>query len=134
MDRKMIAKELLAVAKELLSMEFPTKDALNKYLDEHPDADRGKHKVKETKKETPKETSQEAPKGSRVDKVHKSILDKYKGSGREEFQDMGIDTKRGLEDTIRDELGEELSDEDLTSEEERDVKQRAKSIADKLWR
>jgi K+/H+ antiporter YhaU regulatory subunit KhtT len=32
-------------------MEFPTQEALKKYLDEHPDADKTKHKVKETKKE-----------------------------------------------------------------------------------
>lgn len=30
-------------------MEFPTKDALDKYLKEHPDADKSKHSVKETK-------------------------------------------------------------------------------------
>lgn len=40
-----IAYELLMVAKELTSMEFPTQDALDKYLKDHPDANRSKHKV-----------------------------------------------------------------------------------------
>jgi hypothetical protein len=32
------------------AMEFPTEDALKKYLKDHPDADKGKHKVKKTEK------------------------------------------------------------------------------------
>ena len=34
-----IARRLLFIAKEILGMEFPTQDALDKYLKEHPDAD-----------------------------------------------------------------------------------------------
>ena len=59
MDRKMRAKELLGMAKELLAIEFPTQDALDKYLKDHPDANRSNHKVKETKKEGPKKELKE---------------------------------------------------------------------------
>lgn len=41
-----IAVELLKVAREVLSMEFPTDEAMKKYLDEHPDADKSLHHVK----------------------------------------------------------------------------------------
>ena len=44
-----IARELLAVAKELMAIEFPTQDAMKKYLDEHPDADKSNHRVVEKK-------------------------------------------------------------------------------------
>jgi hypothetical protein len=46
----MLAKELLVLAKELLATDFPSKEALDEYLREHPDADRSNHKVVETKK------------------------------------------------------------------------------------
>ena len=58
MDRDLVASELMAVAKELQAFEFPTQDALDRYLKDHPAADKSKHKVKETKKE---EGKPEAP-------------------------------------------------------------------------
>jgi len=51
--RAALAGEMLRLAKELVGMEFPTRDAMDKYLKEHPDADRSKHKVVETKEEAP---------------------------------------------------------------------------------
>jgi len=45
MNRIVVAKELVRLAKELVSMEFPTQDAMDKYLKEHPDADRSLHRV-----------------------------------------------------------------------------------------
>jgi hypothetical protein len=33
-------------AEELVAKEFPSQDALNKYLKDHPDADKSKHTVK----------------------------------------------------------------------------------------
>ena len=63
---KFVAKELLAVMKELYAMEFPTQDALDKYLKDHPAADKAKHKVKETKEEKPeKEAPAEKGKGEK---------------------------------------------------------------------
>lgn len=53
MDNRMnknIASRLLFLAKEVLGMEFPTQDALDKYLKDHPDADRSNHKVVKTEK------------------------------------------------------------------------------------
>lgn len=40
-----IASELLKVAKDLTGFEFPTKEALNKYLEEHPGAKKSLHRV-----------------------------------------------------------------------------------------
>jgi hypothetical protein len=50
MDRILVAKELIKIAKNLLAIEFPTQDAYDKYMKEHPDADKSKHRVVETKK------------------------------------------------------------------------------------
>ncbi len=46
-----VAKELIKIAKLLVSFDFPTQDALDKYLKEHPDADKRLHKVVESKPE-----------------------------------------------------------------------------------
>lgn len=59
------------------SMEFPTKDALNNYLEEHPKADPSKHKVK--KKDTDKKTKSE-----KSDSEGKSKTKKEKSS-KEDF-------------------------------------------------
>jgi hypothetical protein len=37
--------EMLRIAKELIGIDFPTQDAMNKYLKEHPDADKSNHRV-----------------------------------------------------------------------------------------
>jgi hypothetical protein len=60
MDNRKIASRLLFLAKEVLGMDFPTQDALDKYLKDHPDADRSNHKVVKTKKDTPAK-KQDAP-------------------------------------------------------------------------
>lgn len=79
MNRVATAKRLIEAARELLGMEFPSQDALDKYLKDHPDADRSNHRVVETKKETTKkettkdEDSADDPKGlleKNSDKYH----------------------------------------------------------------
>jgi len=40
-----IAKELVKIAKSLIAIEFPTQKAMDKYLKEHPDADKRLHWV-----------------------------------------------------------------------------------------
>ena len=60
MNKAFVAKELLAIAKELVAMDFPTQDAMDKYLKEHPDADKSLHHVKETKKEPAKSRNPES--------------------------------------------------------------------------
>jgi hypothetical protein len=52
MNREAVANELLRIAEDLMAMDFPTQDAYDKYLKEHPDADKSKHHVKETKQKT----------------------------------------------------------------------------------
>jgi hypothetical protein len=53
------------------AMEFPTQEALKKYLDEHPDADRAMHKVVETKKEEPAKEEKKEPTGEKPVSSHK---------------------------------------------------------------
>jgi hypothetical protein len=42
-----IASELLFMAKEVMGIDFPTQKALDKYLKDHPDADKSNHRVVE---------------------------------------------------------------------------------------
>lgn len=46
-----VARELAAVGRELMAIDFPTQDAFDKYMKDHPDADKTNHRVVETKKE-----------------------------------------------------------------------------------
>jgi hypothetical protein len=80
MDRKILAGEILAIARDLVGMEFPTQDALDKYLKDHPDADRGKHRVVKTKTKVPaKKEKAELP--QRED-VENAFRDHLSGKGR----------------------------------------------------
>jgi hypothetical protein len=49
----MMSRELLKVAKDLLAFEFPSQDALNDYLKQHPAANKTKHWVTRTQVPTP---------------------------------------------------------------------------------
>jgi hypothetical protein len=55
MNREAVANELLRIAEELVAMDFPTQDAYDKYMQDHPDADKSKHSIVETKKAPAKE-------------------------------------------------------------------------------
>jgi hypothetical protein len=55
MDNKKIASDLIKVAQKLLAIEFDSQDAFDKYMKEHPDADKSNHSVKKT---TPTSTKQ----------------------------------------------------------------------------
>lgn len=48
MNKVKLASDLVKLAKDLMSIEFDSEDALKKYLKEHPKADKSKHKVKKT--------------------------------------------------------------------------------------
>lgn len=73
MDNTSIVRELLRMAKELVAIEFPTQDAMDKYLKEHPDADKSNHRVVETKKEPIQKKQEKAPK---VHPKHKEMDEK----------------------------------------------------------
>lgn len=90
MDRKMIAGELLKMAKELVGMEFPTQEALDKYLKDHPDANRSNHKVKETKR-TPSSLKGKGLVGPVYDEF--KSLEKMDKKTKEDHVDKMIESK-----------------------------------------
>ena len=55
MQTQKVAKSLLKLARELIAFDFPTKDALDEYLKEHPGADKSLHKVVENKSQSKKQ-------------------------------------------------------------------------------
>jgi hypothetical protein len=61
----------------LIAMDFPTQDAYDKYMKEHPDADKSKHTVKETQKEPAKK---EPAKKHDVVELTSIARKKYKGN------------------------------------------------------
>jgi hypothetical protein len=90
-----IASELLLVAKELTAIEFPTQDAYDKYMKEHPDADKSLHRVTKTeKKEAPAKKEESAkPSDSRslsdnYIKRRKEIFKKDSGISHEEYENV----------------------------------------------
>ena len=56
------ASEILAVAKEILATDFPNQEALDKYLHEHPDADKSNHRVVKTPEKSSAPEDESAPK------------------------------------------------------------------------
>ena len=50
MKRDELARELVKVAKMLIGIEFDSQDAFDKYMKEHPDADKSNHSVKKSEK------------------------------------------------------------------------------------
>jgi hypothetical protein len=52
-----VAQELKKVAQELVSMDFSTKSQYDKYMKDHPDADKSKHHVVENKNSPIQDTS-----------------------------------------------------------------------------
>ena len=64
MYKNNIAKQLVKIAKELVSIEFATKQQLNKYLKQHPEANPKNHSVKEN-------TSVSVNKSSEITKLQK---------------------------------------------------------------
>jgi hypothetical protein len=72
MNKRLLAKELVKVALTLVSTEFDSQEALDKYLKEHPDADKSLHSVKKQEKpaEKKEETKSEEKKTSYKDKIN----------------------------------------------------------------
>jgi hypothetical protein len=68
MNKIAVAIELVKIAKLLSAFEFSTDEALHKYLDEHPEADKSNHRVKKKKNENE----------SSFENRFKHILDKLK--------------------------------------------------------
>lgn len=67
-DGKKVARHLLFMAKEFIGIDFPNQDAMDKYLKEHPDADRTNHRVVKMEKGPAKE---DESKGERPKKLQK---------------------------------------------------------------
>jgi hypothetical protein len=61
MDKQKVASELLRLARQLVSMEFDTQDALDKYMKEHPEGDRSNHSVKKQESVQPQGKVKIAP-------------------------------------------------------------------------
>jgi hypothetical protein len=75
-----LAREIIKIAATLIGMEFPTKEALNRYLKKHPGSDRSKHTVKKVDKkrlqERPIKKTQKIQKKKPIKKVkpHKKAM------------------------------------------------------------
>ncbi len=87
MDRIKIAMELVKLARELVSKEFATKEQLNKYLKEHPDADKSMHTVKSPGNSQSKGEDKPKPKQKKKSPGSVNEQMRYKKTTREEERD-----------------------------------------------
>jgi hypothetical protein len=109
-----VASQLLFLAKEVIGMDFPTQDAMDKYLREHPDADKTNHRVVETEKAAPaKEAPKAAPKAAPKPKAKAKeiegdardfIYDANKGS--DDLYDSDDDLREALYDWVNQKMPE----------------------------
>lgn len=103
------------VARYLQATEFPTEEALKKYLQEHPDADRSKHTVSKGKGEAQKD----APEGEGKPEGKDPKTQKDKGSGNKDkvkaIKSMSGDVAKASK--AMDDLDQRLKDVDEDSEE-----------------
>lgn len=101
------------VARYLSATEFPTEEALKKYLQEHPDADRSKHTV--SKGGAPKD----APEGEGKPEGKDTKTQEDKGSGNKDkvkaIKSMSDDVAKASK--ALDDLDQRLKDVDEDSEE-----------------
>lgn len=108
-----IARDMLGLAKELLAIDFSTKDQLDKYLKKHPGADRRNHKVVKTKPVDKKLQSKPTNKNDIGDKfdVKKEVEQEfnhwlsnanYSDYLRGRDKDVGDDIKKMVNDVLED--------------------------------
>ncbi len=76
MNKEMVAVELVTAASDIMAMDFPTQDIMDKYLKKHPAADKSKHKVVESPNEIQKKID-ETP-DQVEERLKKQQGDKYK--------------------------------------------------------
>ena len=75
MNKRKVAAELIKVAESLIAIDFPTDEAMKKYLKEHPDADKRNHRVVKTKS-APQKSLPAQHKTIEIDKRQKGKLAK----------------------------------------------------------
>ena len=111
--KQRIASELLVMAKELIGMDFPTQDAMDKYLKDHPDADKSNHRVVKTEKTEPKkdEPKKEEPKKDTKkvnlptalkDDIDDTVLDMDRNEFTREWETLGGGTQSDAVNTAKD--------------------------------
>lgn len=96
MNDTIVASELAKVAREMTAIDFPNKEEYNKYLKDHPDADRSNHRIVEKKKQPVKkqpvkekeETEQERE--ELQERRYKLVDEKYEEKARSELAPMNI--------------------------------------------
>ena len=108
MNRTVVAQKLLNIAKSLVAIEFPTQDAYDKYMKEHPDADKSNHSVVKTK-QAPAKKDEPAKKSKPLsrdeeDQISNALRDHLSGTER-------VTTKENMQSIFRGHKGKKLTDE-----------------------
>jgi hypothetical protein len=89
---KDIAKHMVALARDIMATEFPSQEALDKYLHEHPDADRSNHSVKEQGPKAPKK--EDPADNPKVKTVKQWVKTRNESPGHKKT--WGVSEKHGL--------------------------------------
>ena len=102
MNKRKVAAELIKVAESLIAIDFPTDEAMKKYLKEHLDADKSNHRVVKTEKTESAKAHKQAPsvidksklpKGVKIEEHHwKATEEKETIFGKQPAQKAGVQT------------------------------------------
>jgi hypothetical protein len=103
--RDMIAQELLLIAKELMSMDFATKEEYDKYMKDHPDADKSKHHVVNNPAKSVKPPEKPSDKKDKTEEALKGGLQKWVDSYNN--PKIGPTKRKQIEDMIDDRIFEQ---------------------------
>lgn len=94
--KKSVAKDLLSVARDLVSMEFPSQEALDRYLKQHPDANTSNHTIKKKEDEKP----------SNGKKHENAIRDHLSGTNR-------VTTKEDMFSVLKNNKGKQINEKEF---------------------
>lgn len=129
MKNKLVAKELLSIARDLVAIEFPTQEAYDKYMKEHPEADKSNHSIKKNNwvrepisPEDRAETKKYMKEHPEADKSNHRVVETKKEPVKRDEED--INKRQSILQRHKDKVNAEFSDafrvnkkRDFTTEE-----------------
>lgn len=125
MNDMIAARELMAAAK-LLAMDFPSQDSMDKYLKDHPDADKAKHKVVKHDPSNPETHPANLMRQRKNEEKMKEIGKHFKKDPKDVSVDEIVEfNQKGKRKTVWDEMTPKQRSE-AESKDRQDAKEKAK--------
>jgi hypothetical protein len=129
-SKKMVAGELLKIARAVMAMDFPTQDAFDKYMKDHPDANRSNHKVVKHNPSKPETHPMNLMRQRKNEEKMNEIGKHYKKDPKDLTNDeiVKFNGKQTSNSSVWDEMTPKQRSEAL-SKDRQDAKEKAKKSA-----